>query len=368
MTRTRVASFALCFAVAFAALPRAVQAQPAAPAFDLVPLGDSVFAVIRREPLGFAVNGNSLVVICDKDVLVVDTDFTRKAANEVIAAIRQLTKKPVRYVVNTHWHDDHVMGNQAYRDAFPDVKFVAHENTLDGLTHDAVTNRKQQLEGAPAGLDYFRDVLKKGTSLGGGAMADDERATWTSTIAIVEQYLAEAPTAVSVLPSVTFSDHLTLERGSRKIEILYFGPANTRGDAVIFLPKEKIVATGDLVVAPIPFTFNSNIGPWIGALDKLRALGAKVYVPGHGPVMHDDSYIRQVQRLLTSVRDQTAAAVARGDSLAQARKSVDLSAIRTEFTGDSPLLKILFGSFVTEPAVAQGFAEATAKGNASPQR
>jgi len=112
--------------------------------FDVQPLGDSVYAIIRREPMGFAVNGNSLVIVCDSDVVVVDTDFTRDAANEVIAAIRRITPKPVRFVVNTHWPDDHVMGNQAYQDAFPGIQFIAHENTRDGILNDAVANRTQQ--------------------------------------------------------------------------------------------------------------------------------------------------------------------------------------------------------------------------------
>ena len=91
----------------------AANARQPAPRFDIEPLGDSVYAIIRREPLGFAVNGNTMVIVCDSDVVVVDTDFTREAAQEVIGAIRGITKKPVRFVVNTHWHDDHVMGNQA---------------------------------------------------------------------------------------------------------------------------------------------------------------------------------------------------------------------------------------------------------------
>ena len=336
-------------------------AQKSQPRFDVQPLGDSVYAIIRREPLGFAGNGNTLVIVCDSDVVVVDTDFTREAAREVIVAIRRITKKVVRFVVNTHWHDDHVMGNQAYQDAYPGVQFIAQENTRDALMHDAVTNRKQQLEQAPAGLAYFRDVLKQGKSLAGGALGEDERATWTSTIAIMQQYVAEAPTARTVLPSITFADRLTLTRGSRTIQILYFGPANTRGDAVVFLPKERIVATGDLVVAPIPFTFNSNISPWISALDRLRELGARMYMPGHGPLMRDDSYIGKVQRLLESVSVQTRAAVAHGDSLAQARKSVDLTSFQKDFAGDNPVLQVLFSQFVTGPAVGQGFAEAASK-------
>ena len=348
--------------------PRAqsVAAPPrAGEPFHVVPLGDSVYAIIRDEPLAFAVHANNLVIVCDSDVVVVDSDFTRAAATEVIAAIRRITPKPVRYLVNTHWHDDHVMGNQAYEDAFPGIQFIAHAATKDGLLHDAVENRKQQLAGAPQALEYFRNTLRDGKSLAGGALGAEERAAWESTIAIVEQYLREAPTARPMVPSITFDDQFTLRRGSRTIEIRFLGLGNTKGDAIVYLPKERIVASGDLVVAPIPFTFNANIGPWIGALDRLRALQATTLVPGHGPVMHDDAYLRQVQRLLGTIAKQADDAVARGDSLAAARKAIDLTEMRQAFAGESQLLRILFGSFVSGPAVTQAFNEATARRSAA---
>jgi len=123
----------------------------------------------------------------------------------------------------------------------------------------------------------------------------------------MRQYLAEAPTARIVAPSLTFSDRLTLHRGSRTIEVRDLGPGNTLGDAVVLLPKRK------------------------------------------------------VQRMLQYISVQTAAAVARGDSLEQVRKSVDLTAFRTDFAHGSPLLGVFFSQFVAGPAIAQGFTEAKGK-------
>ncbi|MCA1614863.1 MAG: MBL fold metallo-hydrolase [Acidobacteria bacterium] len=113
-----------------AAAPRAAHAQ-AAGGFELVKLAEGVYAATRTEPPGLTVNGNSVFIINDDDVVVVDTTLTPGTAREEIAALRKLTGKPVRYVVNTHWHDDHLMGSVAYREAFPGVEFVARGETLE---------------------------------------------------------------------------------------------------------------------------------------------------------------------------------------------------------------------------------------------
>jgi glyoxylase-like metal-dependent hydrolase (beta-lactamase superfamily II) len=329
--------------------------------FAVEPLADGVYAVIRKEPLGFAVHGNTLFVVCDRDVVVVDTDFTRQAAQEVLEAIRAVTPKPVKYVINTHWHDDHVMGNQVYRDAFPDVEFIAQRNTRDAILTDAVANRKQQLDGGPAATAQFRKNMDSGLSLTGGPMSDEERAMLASSVEIFDQYLKEAPAAVVVPPTITFDNELTLHHGGRTIELHWFGPANTKGDTVIYLPAEKIVATGDLVVAPIPFTFNSNPREWVGALDKVLGLGASTIVPGHGPVMRDTSYVVLVRRLLESANTQAKAAVERGETLEVARKSIVLTEFRDAMAGSSAERRLLFANFVAGPLVARAFAEASQK-------
>src|SRR6185295_10239565 len=110
-------SFVLSFSIFIATLTGIAQ-----PRFKIVKLAKGVYAAIRTEPPGLTVNANSVFIINDSDVVVVDTTLTPGTARETIAALRQLTNKPVEYVINTHWHDDHIMGNQAYREAFPGVE------------------------------------------------------------------------------------------------------------------------------------------------------------------------------------------------------------------------------------------------------
>src|SRR3954453_7036289 len=114
---------------------------------ELIPLDSGAYAAVRKDPLSLAVNSNSLIVVRDSDVVVVDAQFTRRATQETIAAIRTITRKPVAYVINTHWHDDHLAGDQVYRDSFPGVRFVMQEETATDLEKAGAPHRKTQGEG-----------------------------------------------------------------------------------------------------------------------------------------------------------------------------------------------------------------------------
>src|ERR1700687_2655964 len=127
-------------------IPATVTAAQAAPSiaeadFDVQKIGEGVFAAIRREPPGFAVDANVVFIIHDEDAIVVDTNVAPSSAKQLLGALRKLTTKPVKYVVNTHWHDDHISGNQIYREAFPGVEFIAHAKTREYLPGTRAANR-----------------------------------------------------------------------------------------------------------------------------------------------------------------------------------------------------------------------------------
>ena len=329
--------------------------------FSVERLAEGVYAVVRREPLGMANHANSLLVINDSDVVVVDAQFTRAATLEVLAALRRLTPKPVSYVINTHWHDDHVAGNQVYRDSFPGVQFVAHANTREDLATLGAANRKGQVSGGPPALAGFEALLQRGLALDSTPASPSDRRAIESTLAIARQYLAEAPGFRETLPTITFDDRLTLFRGDRRIEIRWFGQANTRGDAVIWLPREGVVATGDILAAPVPLAFGSFIAGWATALERVYALRPTTIVPGHGPVMRDDRYLQTVERMLRAVSEQTKHAAAGGATLPQTRERVTLPEFRKRLAGDDKWLNYLFTRFFLNPAVRRAYAEATGR-------
>jgi cyclase len=324
----------------------------------VTPLGSGVYAAIRTEPLGLAVNANSLFIVNDDHVVVVDAQFTRVATQENIAALRRITNRPVRYVINSHWHDDHVAGNQVYRDSFPGVRFIAHRNTGTDLIERGRPNRIGQVQGAPPALDRFDRLLGMGLGADSTPATAMEHASLSSASRIMRQYVAESAGYREVGPDSVFDRAFTLTSAGRTIELRWFGRGNTRGDAVTWLPKERVVSTGDLLVAPVPFGFGSYPSEWIAVLDSIKALAPAAIVPGHGPLMRDLTYLNTVQRMLVTAREQAAAAAAKGLSADSALAVVRLDALRDEIAGTEKQLRTMFGSFFRRPVVGRAYEEA----------
>lgn len=350
-----------------AALVASIAAAPAdrpdrpgqgdAQGFAFQKLADGVYASIRREPVGLGVDANNLFVIDDDGVVVVDTNFGPSSTRQVLAALRNITDKPVKYVINTHPHDDHVLGNAVYREAFPRAEFIGHAFLEEYLPGRGATNRNNQVANLPGFARALNDTLAKGTNLAGQPITEEERGGYASDLRMIEAYLKDAPTFSDVLPTIAVTDRHILKRGSRTVEILHLGRGHTAGDLVVHLPQEGIVATGDLVVFPIPLVGGdqSFVAEWSGTLDKIIALDPKIVVPGHGPIMRDPSYVRSMADLFASITRQVKAAADAGQSLEQVRTSVDLDEFREKFAGDSQLKGFLFANYVTGPAVTSAF-------------
>lgn len=327
-------------------------------AFEVVRLADGVHAVLRRDPSDDAANANVLVIVNEQDAIVVDATITPASTEATIAAIRRLTPNPVRYVITTHWHDDHVLGNGAYVEAFPGVEFIGHPYTrqrmLDEVAPKLETNRR-------AYRDVLADLEKRvasGIDRDGTPLSAERRTLTLRTMGIYRTFLAEMPRIRIVPPAVLVGESLTIRRGEREIRVRFLGRGNTAGDLVVHLPREGIVATGDLLVHPIPFSFGSYLGEWIETLDRVKALGATVVMPGHGELQRDTRYLSAVQELLGAVRTQMREAVAKGLTLEQAREALDLTAYRGRFAGDDPVRNRQFTNYFVVPASERAYLEA----------
>jgi glyoxylase-like metal-dependent hydrolase (beta-lactamase superfamily II) len=338
-------------------------AAPAGPAFEMQQVVPGVHVALRREPPGLWFDSNSVFIVREHDVVVVDTNIGPESARASLAALRALTDKLVRYVVNTHWHDDHHAGNQVYRDAFPGVQFVGHVRTREELSTTGAENRRQALAAAPGFAKTLRRLVDEGKSRAGAALTGEEREAYLSDAGLVERYGRELPGVEVVYPTIAISDRLVLDDGSRPVEVLFLGRGHTASDLVVHLPGEHVAIVGDLVSWPVPLVgTTSHPADFATTLTRLLDLKPAVIVPGHGPVMRDDAYVRTIARMLAAIRDGTAAAVARGETLEQARKSVDLDEYRRAIAGDSVLRRFAFDNYVVEPAIAVAYREAGPQG------
>lgn len=341
----------------------AAASEPAPPGFSVETLAPGVFALVRTKAPGFFLDSNVLFVVNDDDVLVVDANLTPSSAEASIAALRQLTPKPVRYLVNTHRHHDHVGGNEVYRREFPGVEIVGSRAMRDDLESAGQATMDGWTGWAAEMATTIPKMLESGNGFSGQPLAEEERASLAADLAAARALVADAPRMHVVAPTLTVTDRLTLRRSAgkapRTIEIVALGKGHTRGDLVVWLPQERIAATGDLLVAPVPLVGadQSYVEEWIGTLDRLQALGATTYLPGHGAVQRGDAQLTLYRDFLRAALDETRAAMAKGLSAEEALAAVgasgaiDLTSFRDRMAGASPVLRMLFANWGRVPAV-----------------
>lgn len=206
-------------------------------------------------------------IVFNDYVLVVDANYPAGAAI-VSPKIREVTPKPVRYVVDTHFHPDHAFGNQFWADAGAVV--VAQVRTLEALQN--------------SGADAWAREAKSRPDVANGRLK---------------------------LPDLTYTEMLAFDDGVHRVELRYFGVAHTQGDTLVWLPREKILFTGDLCVnGAYNYLGNSSVAEWIKVLESAKKLGAEKVCPGHGPIggpeVIDDQQGYFIE-LLRTVREWAAA-------------------------------------------------------------
>ncbi len=345
-------------AIALACLALAAEATYVPKAWDIVTLAEGVHGFVWRDPLADPIEGNALFIVNDEDVVVVDSGLLPSSARIMARELGKLTTKPVRYVVNTHWHNDHVGGNGVYRELWPGVEFVSHEDTRTDILEQVYAPMAANLEANRRTTETYAKSVESGLDGDGKPLAPERRQRLAEVVAMYRAALPDLAEVKREPPAVTFRDRLVLRRGERTIEIRWLGLANTRGDAVVFLPKERIVATGDLLVWPVPFMFGSYYAAWIETLAALDALPADTLFLAHGAPQRDRAYLRQVRELLGEIVAQARKAAASGLPPEEARKRVDLSAWRARFAGGDAKLERAFDAFVAAPAIERAIRQA----------
>lgn len=289
----------LLVAALFAAQP--TTAADAGPfVFEFEELAPGVWAGVRPDSSRFPVMGNITFVISNEGVVVYDGGGMPAMSEQAIEKIRSLTEQPVTHVVTSHWHGDHNFGVYRFGEEFPNVKFIAHEFTLEVMNSSRINYIDRQ---APDDITADRDVIA-----------------------------AEFSRAKVTPPTITFSDKYVIESGARRIELLFLGHANTAGDIVMWLPQEKIIATGDIVVLPSPYAFNAPPRSWVQTLRNINELGYAILVPGHGAIQRDTTYVDLIIESVESIADQRDALLADGKTSEEVQAALDFSAFEERYT------------------------------------
>jgi cyclase len=299
-------------------------------------IAEGVYVIRHADGPDTNPQGNTTVVVGTRGVLVVDSGYLPSSARADIAQIRRWTRLPVRWLVNTHWHPDHIRGNAAYVRAFPGVAIIAHEKTPElerGFDEPNLARYR-------ARVATLRRELATGLGEDGKPLGAKARADATSDLARRAPVVREFEDYRPVYPSVTFTGAMTLDLGGRSVQLRDLGRGHTVGDVIAWLPEEEIVIAGDLVAYPVPYFFAGWPYDEIETLERLDAMDARIIVPGHGPPLQDERYVRQTLDLMRSVRDQVVAEVRRRGSLSakleDVRKAIDFGTAEKRFAGSDP--------------------------------
>jgi len=286
-------------------------------AFTFHKISDDVYHAVGTGNM--AVGANAAIIINEDNVLLVDSHVSPAAAIVLLEELRQITTKPVRYVVNTHFHFDHAHGNQIYPAS---VEIIGHEFTRQMLaTGGSLRSRSHQrfIETLPQQIAALRASLDTARSAEG-------RAAIERRLHIQENYKIATDAVRPTPPTVTMDHRLTLHRGRREIRLEFFGRGHTGGDIVVYLPQERVLITGDLLPAALPYMGDGYVPDWIETLAKLKELEFDVVLPGHGTPFREKERIDNLQAYLADFWAQVVRLRTAGATAEEAAQRIDMRA------------------------------------------
>jgi cyclase len=327
-------------------------------------IAEGVYVIRHPDAPDTFPQGNTTVIIGDREVLVVDSCYLPSSAREDIAQVRQWTNKPVRYLLNTHWHYDHTMGNGVYWEAFPGLTIIAQTETARQMAG----YNPGWFEKFPQRAERFKQILESGNAPSGKPLTEGEKKEYAQARAGVEPVQKEFQSLVDRMPNLTFDHGLSLDLGNREVQIKHPGRGNTAGDTMVFLPREKILLAGDLLDHPVPYLGGGYPSDLVKTLKTMAHLDAQTIVPGHGNVLegsYGKAYLNQVTEFISTVVAQVSKEIYRlGNgprNLEVVReavlKAIDMNAWRQRFAGDDRDNRDFFDGFSLPGLVTAAYAE-----------
>lgn len=295
-------------------------------------ISESVWAGVRPDGPRFPVMGNTTFVIGAKGVVVFDGGGMPAMSELVIAKIRSLTDKPVTHVVISHWHGDHFFGAFRFAEEYPGVQFVAHEFTREVINSSRINYVDRETGFVESNFEEFRKIVATGLDSEGNEHSQVDRDVYQRIIDDRDEIDREFLRAKVIPPGIVFDTSYEIDLGDRIVQLKYLGHGNTAGDIVMWLPEEKVVATGDIVVLPSPYAFNVPPRQWADTLRAINALGYETLVPGHGALQKDSAYVDLVIEAAESIADQRDDLLANGMNPEAVPEALDFSAFEERFT------------------------------------
>jgi glyoxylase-like metal-dependent hydrolase (beta-lactamase superfamily II) len=237
----------------------------------------------------------------DEGLLVIDATMVPSMAEAFIREMRRVSDKPFRHLVNTHSHPDHTGGNRLFTGA----EIISHRICREEMARQAAP--RPQGSGPPA-----------------GPMA----AMRTPAMDRMFEMISSDTGRFIPLPTLTFEGSLSLRYGETEVQLLYYGPAHTFGDTLIYFPASKVLFAGDVAFFySMPLAAAGKIGGWLKVIDRIKEMDVELIIPGHGPIGGKQE-LEDEREYFEFVMEQTRGCFERGLSPDLAAKEIDLGPYR----------------------------------------
>ncbi len=303
-----------------AAWARAQAPRASTQLFDIEKVADGAYCALARAQA--FINSNAAIFVNSEDVLVVDSHSKPSAAASLIAQIKkEVTPKPVRYVVNSHFHWDHMQGNPAYK-AAGKVEIVTSEATRQLMAQDGQSRLKQSLDAVPKQIETMRSRMGKAT-------ADAEKAFCREQIRQMEAYMAEMKNVSIEMPTITFARSHVIKDRAHDLQIEFHGRAHTAGDIVVFCPQKRVVATGDMIHGFLPYAGDAFPRSWAKTIDMVAGRAFDKILPGHGPVHPSRQRMTHMRNYIEEVVGRVADGKKAGQTIADLQKTITVASLKS---------------------------------------
>jgi cyclase len=305
---------------------RAAWARAAAPGsdsnlFNIQQVANGIyFAQARPQAM---LNCNAAIFVRSKDVVVVDTHSKPSAAASLIGQMkREVTPKPVRYVINTHFHWDHTQGSAAYRRTGEKVDFIASAATRDLMAKLSVDRMKASVGAVPKQVDGLRERAAHSTSAAEKAFCADQ-------VRQLEAYLAELKDYTPELPTITFDKSYVLKDPAYDLHIDFRGHAHTAGDVVVFCPQARAIATGDVIHGFLPFIADGFPRIWPGTIDVIGQADFRSIMPGHAALQTDRTVMTNLRNYIEELTGKVEQGKKAGWTVGEMQQRISVASLKS---------------------------------------
>ncbi len=289
--------------------------------FDIEKVADGTFAAIAH---GRAlINSNAVIFENSDHLLIVDAHAAPSAVYALVAQIRrEVSPKPVRYIVATHLHGDHTQGLPGYRKLYPQADIISGVKTRALMVELGPARLKAAVDAIPGSIENYRRRLDQ-------SKTEDEKTYYREMIAQSRAFQEEMRNVPVELPNVTFDAQMTIHDRNRELHLEFRGRGHTAGDIVVYCPQTKVIASGDLLHGFFPTIGDGYPSDWPATLRSMSELGFEKVIGGHGGVQQTADRLGQLRAYFEELLEIVSKARQQGTPLEQLLREVTPASLKT---------------------------------------